>query len=131
MNEPDEEKTGTASFVLVVDDHDLVRKLIVQVLESADIKTLEAGSGEHALDLIEQRKGDIACIIQDMSMPGMSGPAIIEETLKIYPSAKILVLSVDDERTVLHRLKDLNIAGYLEKPCDSAELVQKVTALIA
>ncbi len=131
LNASDEKNTGKASLVLVVDDHELVRKLIVQVLETADIATLEADSGEAALATLSERRGDIGCIIQDMSMPGMSGPAIIEESLKIDPSAKILVLSVDDERTVLQRLQDLKIAGYLEKPCDSAELVQKVTTLLA
>jgi DNA-binding NarL/FixJ family response regulator len=131
LHESDGKTAGVSDFVLVVDDHELVRNLIVQVLSAADIPTLEAASGEDALDLIRARKDAIGCIIQDMSMPGMSGPAIIAETLSIYPTAKILVLSVDDERTVLHRLKDLNIAGYLEKPCDSAELVEKVSALIA
>ena len=117
--------------VLVVDDHELVRSLLVDVLRSGGFRTIEAGSGPAALALIEAQKSDIDCIIQDMSMPLMTGPEIIEKTLQIFPEARILVLSVDNEESVMLQLGELPVAGYLEKPCDTRELLETVAALIA
>jgi two-component system response regulator DegU len=117
--------------VLVIDDHELVRSLLIDVLTSANYRTMEADSGDAALSIIEAHKGGIDCIIQDMSMPVMSGPEIIERTFQIFPEARILVLSVDDEETVMRQVGDLPVAGYLEKPCDTNALIEKVAALIA
>ena len=116
--------------VLVVDDHELVRSLLVEVLEDADMDVLEADSGPAALDIIKDRGRDIACIVQDMSMPGMSGPETIEKTLSILPDARIIVLSVDDEATVRSKLGNAPIRACLEKPCDTDRLVNIVLQTI-
>ena len=116
--------------VLVVDDHELVRSLLVDVLKDADIDVLEADSGSAALDIIHDRGHEIGCIVQDMSMPGMSGPETIEKTLSIFPDARIIVLSVDDEATVRSKLGKAPIAACLEKPCDTDRLVDIVLKTI-
>lgn len=100
--------------------------MLVDVLEDADLDVLEAGSGPAALDMIRDRGHEISCIVQDMSMPGMSGPETIENTLRILPDARIIVLSVDDEATVRSKLGAVPIAAYLEKPCDTDRLVEIV-----
>ncbi|MDJ0917413.1 MAG: response regulator [Woeseiaceae bacterium] len=112
--------------VLVVDDHELVRSLIVDVLEEAGLDVLAAESGPTALELVAEHGKDIGCIVQDMSMPGMSGPETIEKTLGILPNARIIVLSVDDEATVRSQLVDAPIRACLEKPCDTDRLVDLV-----
>ena len=112
--------------VLVVDDHELVRSLIVDVLEDAGMDVLAADSGPAALEIIRERGHEIGCIVQDMSMPGMSGPETIEQTLSILPEARIIVLSVDDEATVRSRLVNTPIKACLEKPCDTDRLVDVV-----
>lgn len=116
--------------ILVVDDHELVRSLLVTVLESAGYSVIEASSGPSALSILETRPADIACIVQDMSMPGMSGKETIEQVLEIVPDARIIVLSVDDEASVLAELGNLPITAYLEKPCDTDRLVDVVTRTI-
>lgn len=116
--------------VLVVDDHELVRSLLVDVLEDAEIDVLEADSGPAALDIIQDRGHEIGCIVQDMSMPGMSGPETIEKTLRILPDARIIVLSVDDEASVRLKLGSAPITACLEKPCDTDRLVEIVLKTI-
>ena len=112
--------------VLVVADHDLVRSLIVEILENAGLAVMQAGNGNDALDLVRTEGSTIGCILQDMSMPGMSGPETITEILAIMPQANIIVLSVDEEFAVRQELGDLKVAGCLEKPCDSDLLVDTV-----
>ena len=116
--------------MLVVDDHELVRNLLVDVLEGAGMDVLAADSGPAALQILGEHGQEIGCIVQDMSMPGMSGPETIEKTLQILPDARIIVLSVDDEATVRSRLVNAPIRGCLEKPCDSDRLVDIVQQTI-
>ena len=102
----------------------------MDVLEDADIDVLEADSGPAALDIIHNRGHEIGCIVQDMSMPGMSGPETIEKTLAILPDARIIVLSVDDEATVRSKLGNAPITACIEKPCDTERLVNIVLETI-
>ncbi len=112
--------------MLVVDDHDLVRSLIVEILENAGLHVLQAGNGADALDIVRAQSHAIGCILQDMSMPGMSGPETITEILALMPDANIIVLSVDEEYAVRQELGTLDVAGCLEKPCDSDLLIDTV-----
>ncbi len=117
--------------MLVVDDHDLVRSLIVEILENAGFAVIQANNGGDALDLVRSHGNTIGCILQDMSMPGMSGPETITQTLAIKPDANIIVLSVDEEYVVRQELGDLQVAGCLEKPCDSDLLIDTVKPFMA
>ena len=102
----------------------------MDVLEDAGIDVLQADSGPAALEILEDRGHDIGCIVQDMSMPGMSGPETIEKSLGMLPDARIIVLSVDDEATVRSKLGDAPIRACLEKPCDTDRLVEIVLQTI-
>ncbi len=68
--------------VLVVDDHDLVRSLVVGILESNGFSALSATTGPEAIKLMRERNRDIGCVIQDLSMPQMSGEEVIVEFLE-------------------------------------------------
>lgn len=117
--------------MLVVDDHDLVRGLIVEILQRAGVAVLQANNGTDAVELVRTHGSAIGLILQDMSMPGMSGPETIEKTLAVMPDANIIVLSVDEEFAVRQDLGDLVVAGCLEKPCDADVLIDTVQAYIA
>jgi len=113
-----------------VDDHDLVRGLIAEILTNAGFNTLQADSGDAALAILRRDGNSIGCILQDMSMPGLSGPETIARTLELLPDARIIVLSVDPVETVRRELKHLKVQGYLEKPCDSDILLTTVRSTL-
>ncbi|MEM6511470.1 MAG: response regulator [Pseudomonadota bacterium] len=116
--------------MLVVDDHDLVRGLIVEILENAGLNVLQANNGLDALNQVQMHGATIGVILQDMSMPGMSGPETIVETLSLMPGANIIVLSVDEEHVVRQELGDIPVTGCLEKPCDADVLINSVKPYI-
>lgn len=116
--------------VLVVDDNDLVRNLIVTILEDAGITVLAAASGKEAIEQVSDEGNAIACVLQDLSMPQMPGEEIIAELLRIDPTLAIVILSVDDPAYSASKLSELDIAGYIQKPFDTAALVSKVRGLI-
>lgn len=114
--------------LLVVDDHDLVRGLIAEILSNAGFDVIEADCGRAAIDIVSTEGEQIACVLQDMSMPEMSGPETIQRLKALRPDLRILVLSVDEEPVVRHELGDLDVYGFLEKPCDSDRLLETVRA---
>jgi CheY-like chemotaxis protein len=109
--------------VLVVDDNDLVRNLIVTILEDAGIEALTAATGTEAIKLVTDRGDNIGCVLQDLSMPIMTGDKVVAALLEIDPNLPIIILSVDDAAYSAARLSELDIAGYIQKPFDADELV--------
>ena len=116
--------------VLLVDDHELVRNLIVTLLEAHGFDVMTASTGPDAIDLLSTHANSIGCVIQDLSMPKMPGSEVIAELLKIRADLPIIVLSADDEAYAKPQLAGLNIAGYVQKPFDADELTAKVQAAL-
>ncbi|MFK8028812.1 MAG: response regulator [Gammaproteobacteria bacterium] len=115
--------------VLVVDDHELVLKMVVSMLVKEGFTVRSASSGQEALD-IARNDNSVQCVLQDLSMPLMSGEEVIEELAGFRPELPVLVYSADEESAVAHRLVHLGIAGYLQKPFDPEELVERLTVLL-
>ena len=123
--------SSTGRFVLVVDDHELVRNLIVTILEDEGFSVLSATSGPAAIELFRERSRDVGCVLQDLSMPKMRGEEVIAELLELDPDVRIIVMSVDDESSARRQLNDLEIVSYLQKPFEPEILVGKIRTLLS
>ena len=116
----------SGSLVLVVDDDVLVRMNAVFQLEEAGFDTLEAGSADEAIGLLETRS-DIKVVFTDINMPGsMDGLALAHAIRHRWPSVELVVTSgyarVRDE--------DMPERGlFLGKPYQPAELVRMVQSV--
>ncbi len=119
---------STTPVVLVVDDHDLVRKMVVSSLVKEGFNVLSASSGLEALDMVRENTL-IRCLLLDLSMPNMSGEEVLEEVYRIRPKLAVLVYSAHEESAVAHRLSG-NVSGYLQKPFDPETLFAKLRALL-
>jgi two-component system cell cycle sensor histidine kinase/response regulator CckA len=110
--------------ILVVDDDNNVRGLIVRVLEFAGYQTTQAGSAEEVLE--NEALADVDLIVSDVVMPGLSGPEFSKLWLERRPSARFLFISgyIEDATET-----DILMAGnFLAKPFKPAVLLQKVEA---
>ena len=123
-------KSEKSPLVLVVDDHELVRNLVVSMLTNEGFNVLSAASGPEAIEVIHE-DSNVHCVLQDLSMPNMSGEEVILEISHIRPDLSVLVYSADEETTVAHRLTHLGIAGYVQKPFDPEVLITKIRALMS
>jgi CheY-like chemotaxis protein len=116
----------SASLVLVVDDDFLVRMNAVFLLEEAGFDTLQAGTADEAIRLLETRS-DIKVVFTDINMPGsMDGLALAHAIRHRWPPVELVVTSgyarVRDE--------DMPERGlFLGKPYQPAELVRMVQSL--
>jgi two-component system invasion response regulator UvrY len=112
--------------VFILDDHALVRsgyRLILQ--QHLDIQvTGEAESGEEGLQKIRASKPDV--VLCDLHMPGLSGLEITERLNRGSVTAKVIIVSVQQDGPMPKRLLEAGACGYLGKVCEAEELVRAI-----
>ena len=114
-------------LVLIVEDEVLVRLTAVFLLEEAGFGTLEAGSADEAIALLEARK-DIQVVFTDINMPGsMDGLRLAHAIRNRWPPVQLVLTS----GRLRIRDEDLPERGiFLGKPYAGAELVHAVRSLV-
>jgi DNA-binding NarL/FixJ family response regulator len=117
--------------VLLADDHALVRRGFRRLLEDDPELAVvgEASNGEEAIALAASLKPHV--IVMDAAMPGTSGLAAIKVILEQRPKARILMLSMHSEETLVQQALSAGVCGYVLKNAldlDLAAAVKKVAA---
>jgi two-component system invasion response regulator UvrY len=108
--------------ILIADDHKIVRDGLKRILAGSDIEVMgEAASGDEALALVKANDYDIAMV--DMSMPGLSGIALIKRLKAEKPKLKVLVLSMHGEHQYAARALKAGASGYLTKDSAAEQLL--------
>ena len=112
--------------VLLVDDHELFRVGLRELLEEEGFEVDDAESGEAAVRRCPTFRPDV--VVMDMNMPGMSGIEATRHVLDAHAHAAVLMLTVaaDDER-VLEAIR-AGAIGYLLKEARLPEIVAGVKA---
>ena len=117
----------SADILLVDDDPDLL-KLISLRLTSAGYRVRTADSGETALAALAVARP--AAVITDMRMPGIDGLQLFDAIHRQHPALPVVILTahgtIPDAVTATQR----GVFGFLTKPFDSQELLQKVAAAV-
>jgi len=118
------------TFVMIVDDHQIVRDGLKAILhhEEGIGVIAEADNGRTALRLVDELKPEI--VIMDISMPDMNG---IEATRRItseHPEIKVLILSMHHDKRMVIEVFNAGARGYLLKECASDELLRAIRTLL-
>ena len=112
--------------VLVVEDNETNMKLVRDVLQATGYSTLEATTGEDAVELALSREP--ALVLMDVRLPGMDGMEALARLRRDERTASIPVLAVTAEAMSGDRDRFLEVGfdGYLSKPIDVDELIHAV-----
>jgi DNA-binding NarL/FixJ family response regulator len=117
--------TPEAVRVVLVDDHDLLRRGIKTMLETEGIEVVGEGSdGTDALRLVEETLPDI--VIVDVIMPKRDGIEATREIKDAYPHIGVVVLSGHDEKRFVFDALKAGASGYLLKTAALEEVVATV-----
>ncbi len=113
----------SAIKVLVVDDHDLFRRGLMEVLEEeADMHVIgEARNGLEAIERVEELSPDV--VFMDLNMPGQNGIETTAFLTQKWPELKVLVLTVSEEAADLYNALKVGARGYVLKISDPQEII--------
>jgi DNA-binding response OmpR family regulator len=117
----------TVNTVLVVDDEPSVRDVVVRYLRQAGYRTLEAGDGDDARDLLEQEMPSL--IVLDLMLPGMDGLALCRWIRERSELPVIMITALGEETDRLTGL-EVGADDYMTKPFSPRELVARVKAVL-
>lgn len=117
--------------ILVVEDSDVNRSILVAILES-EYDVIEAINGEEAYTLLEQNRDDIAVILTDLEMPVMNGYDFISKVRAEhrYNSIPIVVTTASSEIHVEVRCLKIGASDFVSKPYNPEVVRHRVRSLI-
>ena len=117
-------------LVLIVDDDALLRDYLTGVLQQAGHDTLAAGSSAQALRVVEERGADLALVLLDIQMPGMSGLELAC-LLRQETTLPFMFLSASDDAATARAAAEAGAVGYVVKPIEGARLLAALEAALA
>ncbi len=117
-------------LVLIVDDDALLREYLAEVLQHAGHDTIDAGTAAEALRLLEERRDEVALVLLDIEMPGMSG-LVLARLLREETTVPFMFLSASDDAATARAAADAGAVGYLVKPVDGPQLLPAFEAALA
>lgn len=122
MKKPDEHPIKVA----IADDHALFRAGVKTALSSKkDVELIaEADNGMQLLHLLRHIEPDV--ILLDIQMPIMDGIQTLPEIRKIRPEAKVIILSMHNDHSMISKLMEIGANSYLTKNSDSETIYQAI-----
>jgi two-component system, NarL family, invasion response regulator UvrY len=118
--------------VIVVDDHAIVRRGIVEILtERPDVQVLSEAADYGQLRAQLRQHGDIDLLVMDLSLPGKDGIEILKSLHTDNPRLKVLIVSMHPEEQYAVRAFKAGACGYLNKASAPENLLKAVDDIAA
>jgi DNA-binding NarL/FixJ family response regulator len=113
--------------VMLVDDHDLFRTGLRNLLEEQGVHIVaEASDGNIALERVRELAPDV--VVMDLNMPGMNGIEATREITRLAPLTRVLVLTISDQDGDVMDAILAGACGYLMKDSSIQDLMQGIRA---
>ncbi|HYR57613.1 MAG TPA: response regulator transcription factor [Chthoniobacteraceae bacterium] len=115
--------------ILLVDDHEVVRRGLAALLEENASWTIvgEAADGRSAVQLAQELQPDV--IVMDVAMPELNGFEATRRIRKLAPDAEVLILTMHDSEQLVREVIDAGARGYVLKSDAGRQLVAAVRSL--
>jgi CheY-like chemotaxis protein len=106
--------------LLVVEDDEVQRNAIIELIGDGDVETTAVGTGAEAIDALKQERYD--CVVIDLGLPDVEGVALIKQIQELYPDAPVPVIIYTGkeltraEETQLRKLSETIIIKDVRSP---------------
>jgi DNA-binding NtrC family response regulator len=117
----------TSASILVVDDEEIIRDFLSEVLE--DYNVTLACDGDEAIAHLEKHPFDL--IITDLRMPRVPGQEVVKFARETYPDAKVIIISGYSSLYTVSQSVGHGACAFLSKPFSIKELLQTVSVALA
>jgi DNA-binding NarL/FixJ family response regulator len=113
--------------VLLVDDHDLFRTGLRNLLEEQTVQVVgEAADGMQAIRMVRELAPDV--VVMDLNMPGMTGVEATRQVTSLAPLTRVVVLTISDQDEDVMNAILAGACGYLMKDSSIQDLMQGIRA---
>jgi DNA-binding NarL/FixJ family response regulator len=113
--------------VLLVDDHDLFRTGLRNLLEEQTVQVVgEAADGANAVRMVRELAPDV--VVMDLNMPGMTGVEATRQVTSLAPLTRVVVLTISDQDEDVMNAILAGACGYLMKDSSIQDLMQGIRA---
>ena len=128
LSESVQTKNCVKPLILIVDDCDMNREILREIL-SSDYSIMEACGGEEALSMIHQFGTGISLVLLDIVMPGMDGFEVLsymnqDHTIEDIP---VIMISSEDSEAFIRRAYEMGASDYVGRPFDAKVVYRRVT----
>lgn len=123
--------TPPSVTILLVENGEILRPLLVEILQREGYEVLAANDAEEALPIWDQHRDRIDLIVTDVVMPGMSGKELVERLRSLRPEVKVIYISGYESNLLATGDKFGPGSVFLQKPFRPAELIQLVREVLA
>ena len=128
LSESVQTKNCVKPLILIVDDCDMNREILREIL-SSDYSIMEACGGEEALSMIHQFGTGISLVLLDIVMPGLDGFEVLsymnqDHTIEDIP---VIMISSEDSEAFVRRAYEMGASDYVSRPFDAKVVYRRVT----
>jgi PAS domain S-box-containing protein len=116
--------------ILVIEDEDIVRRVVVKRLKNAGYTVFDASDGKKALDLWSERGSEVQMIITDVVMPEMNGREVVTRIRTTHPAVAVLYMSGYPEEIITHRGTLEPGINFIEKAALQRDLLPTVRGVL-
>lgn len=121
---------GNGELILVVDDEEIIRRMMQRILEMFGYRVVLAGDGAEAVAIYGRRAAEIAAVITDMTMPVVEGPEAIRILRTMNPNLPIIGASGLASGNYAAKLTRLGVKHILSKPYTTPELLKMLKQVL-
>ena len=112
--------------LLLIDDEEVVRDMVGEVLEQEGVSVLRAEDGARGVELFSDQREAIDLVLLDLSMPGLSGEETFRRLREIDPGVPVLLSSGYDHDEARGRFGEGAPAGFIQKPYRPEQLMAEI-----
>ena len=116
--------------ILLVENHDTVRKMMTMLLQQHGYNVLEASNGSDGAAVAENHRGPIDLVITDLMLPKLYGKEMAHRLMALRPGLRVLFVSAHTEDVVIQQGVESSTMDFLHKPFTIAALTQKVREIL-
>ncbi|HOO72993.1 MAG TPA: PAS domain S-box protein [Spirochaetota bacterium] len=127
--EADDRGNAGSETILIIEDEDMVRKILVRTLKEKGYRIIEAGSGSDALRLCSSAP-KIDLILSDVILPDYNGPKLVDIIHRECPHMKVLYMSGYAEQIIMNQGVLNEGINFIHKPFLPSELMKKIREVL-
>lgn len=115
---------SSSARVLVVDDHELMRETLIDILSMRGIEASGASNAADACAMIGTTEYDL--VLLDLYLGEITGLEVLQDIRKAHPDLAVVMMSASPDEDARHHARQQGARAFLTKPMDPAELLRLI-----